>query len=370
MILRIEDLRVPCATILNAVDSNDFSQVTETLELQVVEKVLYMSVTNREYFVTVKINIGEEIDFHATVNATLFLKLVSQITTDTVEFIVDGSSLVIKGNGKYKLPLIFENDSLLKLPEINLENITVDMDIDGSVLLSILNNNGKQLGLGIISNPVQKFYYVDSDGAITFTSGACVNSFKLTQPVKMLLNQRLVKLFKLFKSGTVRFNMAQDPISDEIIQTKICFTTANIEISAILSCDDTMLNSVPVSAIRGRANTVHKYTTVLNKAELMETLNRLALFSGKEVGAAVEMTFGHDSVELSDERKENKETIYYKNNSASIDSPYTAMLDITEFKAVIDTVSEEYVTLCFGDNQAFLLRNNNIVNVIPEVHLV
>lgn len=368
MILRIEDLRGPCSTILTAVDSNEISQLTETLELKVRNNKLLMSVTNKEYYVRVAIDIGSDVDFHATVNANLFLKLIAQTTTDTIEFQVEGNSLIIKGNGRYKLPLIFEDDKLLELPEITLNNVTSEFNISGSILNSILVNNGKQIGLGIISKPVQKFYYVDENGALTFTSGACINNFKLDSPVKMLLNQRLVKLFKLFRNDEVRFKMSQDSLSEEIIQTKVSFESSSILVTAVISCDDTLMHSVPVNAIRARGNSNYPYSVVINRAELLETLGRLSLFSTKDISSYIMLNFFSDNVDIYDVRKENKETLYYKNKESSIQEEYNATLDIVELKAIVETCSEEFITFRFGDSQAFLLCREGIVNVIPEIH--
>ena len=72
MILRIEDIKEVCSKLLMAVDSNNLSQITETLELEIVDKQLYMSVTNREYIVTIKIPTFRDEQFHATVNAIVF----------------------------------------------------------------------------------------------------------------------------------------------------------------------------------------------------------------------------------------------------------------------------------------------------------
>ena len=72
-----------CSTISGALDSSELSVITETLELKTEENILYMNVTNREYYVSVKIDIDENESFHATVNAGLFLKLISQITIIT-----------------------------------------------------------------------------------------------------------------------------------------------------------------------------------------------------------------------------------------------------------------------------------------------
>ena len=215
MIIRIEDLKSISQTILTAVDSNELSIITETLELLIKDNVLYMNVTNREYYAQVKLKMENEEEFHATVNANLFLKLVSQITTDTVEFSIDGNSLVIKANGNYKLPLIYDDDKLLELPKINIDNVTAEFDVSGDTLVSILQYNSKQLNVGTISKPVQKMYYVDENGAITFTNGACINNFTLEKPIKILLNNRLVKLFKLFKGKSVHMSVGYDPISED-----------------------------------------------------------------------------------------------------------------------------------------------------------
>ena len=107
MILSIEEMQNACSKILAAVDSNNLSVLTETLQLKTEGRSLFISVTNREYLAKVRIDIDHDVEFHATVNANLFLKLISQITTDTIEMNIVETSLVLKGNGTYKLPLIF-----------------------------------------------------------------------------------------------------------------------------------------------------------------------------------------------------------------------------------------------------------------------
>ena len=179
MIIRNEDLHDACSTILGAVDSNELSVITETLELKTEDNTLMMNTTNREYYVSVKIELDEPEEFHATVNAGLFLKLISQITVDTIEFIIKDKYLFIKGNGNYKIPLIFDDDELLKLPEIELNNITTEFDIDSSNLKSILQYNSKELIKAVGTKPVQKLYYIDNHGCITFVQGACVNNFEV-----------------------------------------------------------------------------------------------------------------------------------------------------------------------------------------------
>lgn len=377
MIIRSEKFQDICSKILPAVDTNETSTLSATLELVTRDKVLYVNVTNREYYVQVKLDLDEDIDFHATVNANLFLKLISQITTDTIELAVDDTNIKIKGNGNYKLPLIYDDDKLLELPTINIINETNTFNIKSDILKSILQFNSKELTKGVASKPVQKMYYVDENGAITFTSGACVNNFSLEYPVKLLFNNRLVKLFKLFDTDNVKFTLGYDEIAEDIIQTKVRFETPSINIIAILSCDDKLLKSVPVAAIRNRANVDnYPYNITINKDLLLQATNRLSLFSSgfgsKEViKPYITLEFNKDFVTIYDVHKENKETLYFDNSAANFDStePYEVIIDLNELRSTLDTCAEQYLNINFGDDSAIVISRQNIHNVIPQCSL-
>jgi hypothetical protein len=301
------------------------------------------------------------------------LKLVSQITTDTIALSVKDNTLIVEGNGTYKLPLIFEGESLLTLPKIIIENPTATFTIGADTLNSILHYNSKELTKGTISKPVQKLYYMDENGAITFTSGACVNSFTLPQPVKVLFNNRLVKLFKLFKEGNVEFTLGYDGISEDIIQTKVKLSNEDVAITAILSCDDTLLNSVPVKAIRGRANNEYPYSINIDKTALLQTINRLTLFSSAESSFSRPygtFEFGADRVTIYDSKGENREEIYYVNDTSNVKDTYKAIFNLSDLKITLETCTEPYLCMSFGDSSALVISRGNVKNVIPEVKLV
>lgn len=372
MILKLNDLKNVCNDILPAVDSTDISSLTETLGLEVKDNVLYLSVTNREYFVTVKLKVDEKDEFKATVNANLFLKLVSQTTSETIELTINSTNLVLKGNGTYKLPLIYDNDHLLELPKIELGDVTASFDIAGSILNSILIHNTKQLGIGNISKLVQKLYYVDEQGCLTFTSGACVNQFVLPEKVKLLFNKKLVKLFKLFKDETVKFTLSHMALTDDVIQTITRFETESICITAILSCDDTLLNSVPVSAIRDRATHVYPYSAVIAKQALLNAINRikLVIYATNTLSVYAKFVLSKSSVVISDLSGENQESIKFNNDVDALkDDSYELYLDLVELQAVLETCYEQTIQFSFGDSQAVVISRESIINVIPEVRL-
>ena len=369
MIIRVDAFQDACKNILAAVDSNSLSLVTETLELKIVDGQLLLNVTNKEYYAQVKFSTTTDEAFHASVNANLFLKLIAQVTTETIELKTEGNTLIVKGNGTYKLPMIFDGDNMLELPPIVINNPTVEMNVPSETLVSILQYNSKELSKGTIARPIQNLYYVDEKGAVTFTTGACVNNFTLEKPVKVLLNNRVVKFFKLFKSGAVKFTLGYDAISDDTIQTKVRFETDDISITAILSCDDTLLQSFPVSSVRGRAMAEYRYSVNLNKDALLQTISRLMLFTdGKTVVKPYStFEFKNDSVVVWDTLKENQEVINYVGNSIDVGNGYEAILDLVDLKTTVESCTEDTLTLSFGNGQAFVLSRGHVFNVIPEV---
>lgn len=371
MIIRLEELQKICSTILTAVDSSELSAITETVELKTVGTFLMMNVTNKEYFVSAKINIKENIDFHATVNAKLFLKLISQITTETVELTVSDTNMLIKGNGRYKLPLIYEGESLLKLPEISINNVTNEFDVSSDIFGSILTYNSKELLKETNVRPICRMYYVDDMGAITFNTGACINKFTLPEKVHLLFTDKLVKLFKLL-NGTVHVIIGKDAISGDIIQTKIKLSCDNVIITAILSCDDTMLNSVPASAIRARVENIYPYGVTISKARMIEAINRLLLFNAgfgtkQQLKSYSDFIFSKDCVTIFDVAGENNEQVYY-NNESNITDDYSCKIDLNQLKLTLESCNDEFVTITFGDNTAIVLSRRNVYNVIPECH--
>ena len=80
MILDTDKFSTACQSILTAIDSKNVSLYTETMELVANGTVLSMNVTNREYFVTVNFDLPASETFKASINAELFLKLISKIT--------------------------------------------------------------------------------------------------------------------------------------------------------------------------------------------------------------------------------------------------------------------------------------------------
>lgn len=363
MIVKTKDFKEACQTILYAIDNKDVSLFTETLELVTNGNILNLNVTNRSYFATVKFILDKTEKFQAPVNAKTFLSLISKITTETIELLVKGNSLVVKANGEYTLPLIYNNDKLLTLPPIDMGTITNEMSINSNILLSILFHNSKELQRGVANKTVQNYYYIDQNGAITFTSGACVNTFTLEKPIKMLLTDKVVKLFKLFKSDNkVGFRMGQKAISDDSTITIVEFKTDKVTLTAKLG-DSGLISGVPVTSIRGMANRTFTYNLTLDRNELLQAINRIMIFNDES------KTYGKIEVKdnvftLRNYRGGSVESI---NTTNKFKGDYNMLLDLKNFKLILDGCDDEYINICFGDGKAVVIKKTNVSDLLPEL---
>ncbi len=369
MLVSSDKLKVICSKLLNALDSDSTSVITETVALNASNNILTLSVTNMEYLVKTKMDITTDEEFNATVNADVFLKLINQLTTPSIELTIENNILIVKGNGIYKLPMIYENDKLLVLPDITIKNVINEFDLSLSSLMAIYNYNSKELNKNLIgSSPVQKLYYVDKEGCITFTSGACVTTFSVPEQVKFLISPKLVKLFKLFTDSSVHICFGKDDINNEITQTKLLIKDSLVELIAILPSDNTLLSMVPKDNIRQMAKQKYPYTISISKDKLSESINRLLLFmpSNLYIQPLGRFEFFNSFVKLYDRDKHNEESITYITPIELTSESEELILDLNDVKVMLDNVKEDNLTIHFGNHQAIVIERPNIYNIIPE----
>ena len=370
MILETRLLQDSCKKILDAVDNNKDNAVTELLELEVVGRQLILNVTNNQYFVSVKIPLDFDTTLHAVINAKLFLRLISKITTRTVELSTTEKELKVKANGNYRIPLIYDREgNLAKLDKITISNVTNNFVIPSSTLQSILKYNQKELLKSGCNTEAQTLFYVDNQGAITFSNGACMNSFTLVQPVIMTLTEKIVKLFKLFKSDNVDFTLGYDPYLGDDTLTKAQFVDDTVTLTAILPSDSSLINKIPVKAIRKMAEDAYTYNIIVDKELLLSSIDRLSLFAKKDdVMTYIPVHFGKKGLQLFDKNKENSEDIPYVNECETMPNEgYDTVFNGSDLKLTLESCEDTYITLSFGNGKAVVLSRNNVKDIIPEV---
>lgn len=377
MIIKTKDFQEAANKILFAAD---LDKNAANLELKAKDNFLYLNVTNREFYVSIKFPLETTEEFHAVIDASLFLNLISGITTDTFSLTLHTNHIkVTAGKSSYKLAMIFENDQLMALPVISIQNPTVEMSIEKDILMSILNVNSKELQKvknAVVSNELQKLYYIDETGCFTFTTGACLNAFTLEKPVKLLLNERIVKLFKLFKED-VQFCLGKDAAGSGMIATKITMQTTDTYLAALVTCDDLLIEKVmgPCAATKRFISTAYDYRLVLSVNEFFNAISRLQAFTKNNkaiVGTnslymPVKVTIRDTDLMIQD-KFENVEYVTIENGSY-VAGEYEFGVNLIDLKLVLESCKNEHITFNCGDKRSIIISRGAISNLIPEVKL-
>lgn len=377
MILKTKEFQEAANKILFAAG---LDQSAANLELFVNETYLYLNVTNKEYYVSVKFAIENPEDFRAVVDASLFLNLIAGISTDTFELVIDGNAIKVKsGKSNYKLPMIFENSELMVLPVIKLGNKTVEMDVENDILQSILTVNSKEVQKGkkLDVKEIMKLYYIDETGCFTFTTGSCLNRFTLEKPIKLLLNDRIVKLFKLFTEDKVHLSFGYDPEAGGVSRPKAIFQAANVYVAARINCDDALIHKIqgPCEATKNFVNEAYANNIVVSTAALAEAISRISLFAkfNKNTPNKVNMssiiatvTASPDELTIVDDQT-NVEVVPIDNSSV-VDTTYVLKVNLSDIKMVLDSCKQDHLTMNYGNKRSVVLNRGPISNLIPEYH--
>jgi len=374
MILKTKNFQEAANKILLAVGVD---KAAANLELAARDTKLYLRVTNREWYCAVAFDLETPTEFRAVVDANLFLNLISGISTEEFELEIKDTVVVVKaGRSSYKLAMIYENDQLMKLPIIKLdpEQVTVSMTISNDILMSILNVNSREVQKAkkVEVNELQRYYYIDETGCFTFTTGACINAFTLEKPIKLLLTDKVVKLFKLFGSDAF-LSYGHIVNADNSLQPIVVFQTEDVYVATRLLSDETCIQKVkaPCDAMKALAKEIYEHNLVLSATDLSAAISRLLMFH-KNSSAKADLSFVPASVEfsnteltISDISGDNKEVITIENGS-STPGGYSMGVNLIDLKAVLDSCKNEHITMNCGNHKSIIICRANISNVIAE----
>lgn len=378
MILNTKQFQDAANKILLAVSADKTN--TANVELEAKDNVLFLRTTNKEFYVGIRFDLQSEETFRAVVDANLFLNLISSITSEEFEIVVNDSILLVKtGRSSYKLALIYENDELMKLPAIRLfpDQVKVEMNVGHEILASILNVNSKEIQKAkhIDVNELQRYYYIDETGCFTFTTGACVNSFTLEQPIRLLLNEKIVKLFKLFTTDAY-LQYGYVPEGSDLRPIVTLQSGDNIYVAAKLQCDDKLISKIkaPCDAMKNLIKENYAHNLVLSATSLSAAISRLLMFT-KNSSAKVESSFIPASVEITaneititDTAGENAEVITIENGS-TVDGTYSMGINLIDLKSVLDSCKNEHITMNCGNHKSVIINRGPISNVVAEARI-
>ena len=126
-------------------------------------------------------------------------------------------------------------------------------------------------------------FYIDKNGCITFSTGACVTDyFRVDEDFKILVTSNIVNKFRLFSQDVINWKIGTTDINGNkvnLISMEDDFTT----VVSMINMDNDLIDSVPVDVIRNMAYDEYKYNLSINRLELLGVINRLSIFNNDEI---------------------------------------------------------------------------------------
>ena len=332
---------------------NKLLELSTLMGIRVSDGELYLNTTDGTNHLSVS---GRCIaaDMDITVNAELFSKLIGKINSDTVDMEIVDNTLVVKGNGKYTLELVpDENGDLLSFPDKFPKETTEIGKISAGDLVVI--NNTVKASLSQVAGSVYSSYYFGY--IVASTDKAMMSIFKhnvFDEPY--LINKEFVDLMSMGLSDVSLSRCENSLVAD--IETDGC----SIRICTSVS------DGVSDFNIEG----INKFAALevtsfcrFKKAQMLELLDRLSLFVSKFDDGAIELHFADNYIEVSSMASNGIESVDYTESKDTKDM--TIKINIDRFRNQLKAYGSDIVDLYYGSDVCIKLVDGDITQVIALI---
>ena len=360
MIIRTDDILDACK-FLKAMTSKSANNVLSGLiQIKADGKQFSLHMSDGIYDLIYKTDCTDV--FNCTISADLFLDLIPKISSETIEFSMKDTNLILSGSGKYKFPAVYDSREMIEIKTIDIENVTNSWTVSGDSLYSIYVYNTKQMAFKDWKSPVQKLFYLDKEGAITFTRGAVVNDFDLGADIKVALQDATVKFFSFTKGNDVDVEFGYTSVNG-VAQPRMKFTMGNFIATYILPITDKILSQIPEAKIRERAHNNYDSSIVLDSLQIRDILDRLSIFmDDKQI---IDFAFNGSRLQMKTTNDRILEDVYLTN---SVSEPTEFKIDMKYFRSAIQSDYGKHFNMLFSQNDpAVVINFGNIYHVIPKL---
>lgn len=287
--------------------------------------------------------------FDITLEADTFAKLVSKLTSDTVMLEVKDNTLIITGNGTYKLPLQMSDDgSPLIFPnKPDNESAFESIGTLPATAIEVMLNSLKPSLSNNVSSPHSK-YFVGEFLASTDRFMLCAYS-GVSFDTDMLFSREFVDLLGV-AGGDVELWLTDDYIiavaEGFVLRTKLSGNPDEFNIKGLKKMLNFKLDS---------------YCKV-NKKSLLSLLDRLSLFVGEYDDGAIIVHFTENGMEISSLKSDGVETVDYMEFSNFTD--LTIKINITRLIVLLKGYLSDSVDIHYGSDACIKLTDGNTTEVL------
>lgn len=344
-----ERLKSAVAKSVKGCGFNKLVPLTELIGIKLEEGNLKFYTTDMTNYLIITIDKVSGDDFNITVEADRFAKLVNKMTSNEIDLTINDDTLVIKGNGTYKLPLIMDEEGVVEFPADESE-----YDVEGEVqltsIMSAYNINRAALAK-TFEQPALTGYYC---GDNVVTSNAIVITFNQFVMFKgqedMLISPQMMYLLTLNSSEKIEFGKSGETM---------VFCGEDVEIRGPHLPG---IEEYPIDAINEYLDIAFTSMCKIPKQLMLDVLDRLALFITPFDKNGAYFTFGRMGITVHSKKDASTETINYIESKDF--KSFTCLVDIVMMKEQLQSCPEDTVTIWYGNENALKLETGNVLQVI------
>lgn len=337
----------------------DSLMLTSILGIEAKDGDIILTTTDNTNFLTVKIKNAVEDktnNFYVSIDSELFTKLVTKTDSDFVTLKVENDALLFTGNGAYNMPLIIdpEEGSFVRIPTINfVDENSKKLKINVEDIKKIIQYNKGSVSKDL-KNGVYVNYCIDNSKVYTYNDNtACITKVAINSD-KLLLSQSLVNLLAV---------LDDKEITVSIDDNKVKFETTNVIVAGTLAEGAQDYSS---ESFDGLIDETYKSNSVkINKAFLLNTLDRIALFIDINDDGAIELSFSNEGLFIKNKNGSVCEKIAYLEKTIS--EPSIQLVDIGDIKNALTALSQEDIIISFRNEVGLYIEENGALQIVPKV---
>ena len=325
--------------------------ITQMMCVRLKNGVLELITTDNTNYFYVRQSDIEGDEFYAVVGAEQFSKLISKLTCESVSLKLSTSAVEVKGNGKYMVPLQFDEDgSIVQYPDplAEFEAEGESTEIITSTVGVILNAIKPTLAT-TLERPCYTGYYVGDRvvGTDALVIGILDESLFIDAK---LISVETMDLLGLFDA---------ENISVDFKDNVAVFSSPNC---AVYSHVMEELEDYPISDILEYADMEFPAVCKLPKNSLLQLLDRLSLFVSDFDNGGINMAFTDDGLQISSLTSSGIETVpYTEENDVSM---FSCKMDLPTFLKHLKTHVSDVVEMYYGDENAIKIVDGSVIKVI------
>lgn len=330
---------------------NKLLPITNKIGIEVKNGIIRLCTSDGTNYLYVKEDYADESQsFSATVDADIFSKLILKTTSEGIELTIENNTLIVEGNGKYKIPLAMNDDGTVIVYPNMLDSVSAE-EVLGTLsaqTIQLMISTIKPTLATNLSTPVYTNYLMSD--YIVSTDRTMLNAYK--NPNKFsedkLLSREFVDLLGLTNADAV--------ISEA--DNAIIAKSGNMTVYAKTALNISDFNKQGVNSMLDMS---YDSYCKLKKSDLLPLIERISLFVGEYDESVVRLHFTEEGIEVTSKNDDGAELIEYMESKDFKDT--SIKIDVNKLVTQLKSYQSDSIDLYYGNPSCIKFQDGDTVQI-------